>query len=146
MSSRPGEAARRPSRTRSTRRWASTSAWSSSPWTALVRAKLPLCATRGTQEFLASNGVDAELLGWPLDDDHPNALEVIESGKVDLVINVPKSFEKEELTNDYLIRRKAVDFDVSLFTNIQAAVLFVEALSILDVPRDLLAKSWAEYK
>ena len=30
-------------------------------------------------------------------------------GEVDLVVNVPKSIEEEELTNDYLIRRHAVD-------------------------------------
>ena len=65
---------------------------------------------------------------------------------MDLVINVPKSFEKEELTNDYLIRRTAVDFDVSLFTNIQAAVLFVEAISSLDLDKDLHTKTWSEYR
>ncbi len=35
---------------------------------------------------------------------------------VDLVINFPKNFQEEELTNDYLIRRAAVDFKVSLIT------------------------------
>lgn len=116
----------------------------------LFEMGLPLFATRGTQEFLASNGIEAQLLGWPNDEDAgdagvPSALDAIEQQRVDLVINVPKSFEDEELTNDYLIRRKAVDYEASLFTNIQAANLFVEALVTLDPENDLLAKPWGEY-
>ena len=106
---------------------------------------LALFATSGTHEFLRQNGVDTELLGWPLDEVPPNAIDYIEDGRIDLVINVPKSFEAQELTNDYLIRRKAVDFDVTLFTNIQAASLFVDAISTLDVERDLQIKTWREY-
>lgn len=105
---------------------------------------LPLYATEGTHEFLASHHVESTLLRWPSEDGE-TVLDALESGTIDLVINVPKSFEDEELTNDYLIRRKAVDFDISLFTNIQAAVLFVESLVNLDPDQDLLAKSWGEY-
>ncbi len=105
---------------------------------------LPLYATDGTHEFLSEHGIPSRLVRWP-DDGAPNVLDVLESGTVDLVINVPKSFDPQELTNDYLIRRKAVDFNISLFTNIQAAVLFVDSLAHLDPEKDLLIKSWREY-
>jgi len=35
----------------------------------------------------------------------PNTMEVINQRMADLVINIPKNFQKDELTNDYLIRR-----------------------------------------
>ena len=40
---------------------------------------------------------------------------------VDLVVNIPKNASEEELTNDYTIRRAAVDHGVPLITKIQLA-------------------------
>ncbi len=111
----------------------------------LATMDLRLYATPGTHGFLATHGVEAELVPFPSENDKHNALTLIESGDVDLAINVPKSFEKEELNNDYLIRRRAVDFEVSLFTNIQAAAMFVDAIATLDPERDLQIKSWREH-
>ena len=68
----------------------------------------------------------------------------IADGKIDLVINIPKNIEKEELDNDYLIRRKAIDFDVLLITNLQLAKRFVEAIYRTKL-EDLNVKSWDEY-
>jgi carbamoyl-phosphate synthase large subunit len=48
------------------------------------------------------------------------------------------------LDNDYLIRRKAIDFDVSLITNLQLAKRFVEAIYRTAL-EDLKVKSWDEY-
>ena len=72
-------------------------------------------------------------------------MEYITDGKIDLVINIPKNFQEEELTNDYIIRRKTVDFAVPLFTNVQLARRFVEALSRKSIS-DLQIKSWREYE
>ena len=63
---------------------------------------------------------------------------------IDLVINIPKNYQEEELTNDYLIRRTAADFSVPLITNIQLAQRFVESLSCKSLA-DLKIKSWGEY-
>ena len=101
-------------------------------------------ATKGTAEFMEEDGIEAEILHWPLEKKEPNALSYISEGKIDLVINIPKNYEKEELDNDYLIRRKAVDFDVPLITNMQVAKRFVEAISALS-PEELKVKSWDEY-
>jgi len=101
-------------------------------------------ATKGTADFMEANGVKAEVLHWPLENKEPNTLSYIADGKIDLVINIPKNIEKEELDNDYLIRRKAVDFDVPLITNLQLAKRFVEAISRSSF-EDLKVKSWDEY-
>jgi carbamoyl-phosphate synthase large subunit len=65
-------------------------------------------------------------------------------GNIDFVINIPKNIEKEELDNDYLIRRKAIDFDIPLITNLQLAKRFVEAIQRTKIS-DLKIKSWDEY-
>jgi len=101
-------------------------------------------ATKGTAEFMEANGIKAEVLFWPLENKEPNTLSHIADGKVDLVINIPKNIEKEELDNDYLIRRKAVDFDVPLINNLQLAKRFVEAI-YRTLPEDIKVKSWDEY-
>ena len=48
------------------------------------------------------------------------------------------------MTNDYLIRRKAVDFNIPLITNAQITKIFVDAISKKSMD-DLLIKSWEEY-
>ena len=101
-------------------------------------------ATGGTAKFMESNGIKAEVLNWPLDEKEPNTLSYIADGKIDLVINIPKNIEKEELDNDYLIRRKAVDFDVPLITNLQLAKRLAEAISSVSI-EELEVKSWDEY-
>jgi carbamoyl-phosphate synthase large subunit len=89
---------------------------------------LRLYASAGTAKFLEQSGVKTTIVPWPLDQVKPNALDLIESGEIDLVLNIPKSIEKEELTNDYLIRRHAVDRGVSLLVNAEAAALFAQAI------------------
>lgn len=102
-------------------------------------------ATGGTADFMKANNIPVKLLYWPLEEKEPNTLTYIADGKIDLVINIPKNIEKEELDNDYIIRRKAVDFDVPLITNLQLAKRFVEAIQRTKIS-DLKIKSWDEYK
>ncbi len=90
-------------------------------------------ATRGTAEFLQEFGIRSSLVYWPCENLSPNAAEVIEGGGIDLVINIPQNYQEAELTNDYRIRRTAVDFGVPLLTNIQMANRLAEALSREDL-------------
>ena len=101
-------------------------------------------ATRGTSEFMKQYGIDSEILNWPLEKKSPNVLDYISNRKIDLVINIPKDFQEEELTNDYIIRRKSVDFGIPLITNLQLARRFVEAMARKKLP-ELHIKSWNEY-
>ena len=61
-----------------------------------------------------------------------------------MVINIPKNYQEKELTNDYIIRRRTVDFSIPLITDIQLAQRFVEAIARKPV-EDLQIKSWDEY-
>lgn len=102
-------------------------------------------ATEGTANFLNSNGFPVERLHWPLDDKQPNIIEYLKNGKIDLVINIPKNYQKEELTNGYLIRRAAIDYNVMLITNRQLVMRFIEALA-RNSHKKLKAGEWSEYK
>jgi carbamoyl-phosphate synthase large subunit len=101
-------------------------------------------ATGGTAKFMEANGIKVTKLNWPLSQKDPNVIDYLENGKIDLVINIPKNYQEEELTNDYIIRRKAVDFAIPLFTNLQLARRFVEAISHKSI-KDLQIKSWKEH-
>lgn len=103
-----------------------------------------LYATRGTKEFLNKNGIPAEMVYWPDEDNKPNALDLIKSGEVDLVINIPKDLSKNELANDYTIRRNSVDYNIPLITNARLASAFILAFCKLELS-DLIIKSWDEY-
>jgi carbamoyl-phosphate synthase large subunit len=100
--------------------------------------------TAGTAKFMKLHGISVETLEWPSSGKSPNAVDYIKSGKIDLVINIPKNFQAEELTNDYIIRRTAVDYKIPLITNRQLAMRLAEALINCD-PLKLDAKSWDEY-
>ena len=110
----------------------------------LYNRGLKFYATRGTAEFLEKNGMEAEVLNWPLENKEPNILTYLDDGKIDLVINIPKSAEKFELDNDYTIRRKAVDMNINLITNVQVAKRFIKSLCKYN-ESDLQVKSWDEY-
>lgn len=109
-----------------------------------IKLDVKLYATKGTANFLKTHKVPVEMLYWPLKGGSPNAAEYIKSGKIDLVINLPKNYQEEELTNDYMIRRTAVDFKVPLITNRQIAMRLAEALSSKNYD-DLGIVSWNEY-
>ncbi len=101
-------------------------------------------ATKGTADFLAQNGVNAEVLHWPDSPEKPNTLDYIKEKKIDLVINIPKNLSAQELNNDYTIRRSAIDFNVPLITNARLASAFINAFCKLSSD-DIKIKAWDEY-
>jgi len=61
------------------------------------------------------------------------------------VINIPKSYSnKDDITAGYLIRRTAVDLNISLITNVQVARIAVEAIEKYGLD-DLKIKAWKDY-
>jgi carbamoyl-phosphate synthase large subunit len=103
-----------------------------------------LYATQGTSDFMKYHGIHSEVLYWPLQKKEPNTQSYIVERKLDLVINIPKSIDEEELTNDYIIRRKCTDHNIPLITNLQFAERFIDAISNWKL-EDLSIKSWDEY-
>jgi carbamoyl-phosphate synthase large subunit len=110
----------------------------------LTELNVKMYATKGTAEFMKVRGIDCEVLCWPLENSRPNVAEFIADGKIDLVINIPKNFQDEEITNDYMIRRKAADYGVPLITDLQLAKRFVEAMEHRTL-ESLKLKCWNEY-
>lgn len=105
---------------------------------------IKLYATKGTSDFYRNNGVELEILYRSFENRNPSTMDYMNTGKIDLIINIPKTAEQVELDHDYEIRRKAIDLNISLITNIQIAKRFVKALSLLKVD-EMPVKSWSEY-
>ena len=101
-------------------------------------------ATRGTQQFLSNAGIAAKVAHWPDEAASPNTVELIKLRVVDLVINIPKDLSATELSNDYQIRRSAVDYNIPLITNARLASAFINAFC--SVPEsEMEIKAWDEY-
>ena len=103
-------------------------------------------ATEGTQKFLADNGVEATVVGWP--DDNNSELKITDmmaGKKFDLVINIPKNHTRRELTNGYKIRRAAIDHNIPLLTNARLASAFIHAFCTIK-ETEIPIKDWASYK
>ena len=103
-----------------------------------------LYASHGTQKFLEENGIKATDVNWPDENGDNNIRQMIMDKRFDLIINIPKNVTKRELTNGYIIRRGAVDFNIPLITNARLASAFITAFCNLD-QNDLEIKSWNEY-
>lgn len=103
-----------------------------------------LFSTPGTHSYLKENGILSEKVHWPDIDESPNAYQLIKEKKIDLVINIPKNLSSEELSNDYTIRRAAVDFNIPLITNARLASAFIYAITRYSYD-SLAIKSWNEY-
>lgn len=105
---------------------------------------LELYATRGTAKFLRENGIMVKEVFWPDEEGSPNALDLIRNKQVDLVINIPKNLSKNELDNDYKIRRSAVDYNIPLLTNARLAGAVIHAFTSFPLEK-ITIQSWDEY-
>jgi carbamoyl-phosphate synthase large subunit len=108
------------------------------------KINIPVYATEKTAKFLKENGLIAKTLYKIHEKKHPNILEYFQTGKVDLAINITDNYLKKDVNDDYAIRRSAVDHNISLFTNLNKAELFLKAVSTKKI-KDLPIKSWDEY-
>jgi len=110
----------------------------------LAAKGIPIYSTSGTYDHLQANGIETTMLYWPDETETPNTMEFLAKKKVDLVINIPKNRTLQELGNDYLIRRAAVDYSISLITNTQLADAFLRSFTALEKD-DLEVKSLQSY-
>ncbi|HLN89718.1 MAG TPA: hypothetical protein VK253_06595, partial [Candidatus Binatia bacterium] len=94
-------------------------------------------ATAHTADVLNAAGVKATFLYKVKDaQSNPNILDYLQERKIDLVINVPMANRQNSfsdiLTDGYIIRRQAVEFNVPVVTNLQLAEALVEVLKQKD--------------
>jgi carbamoyl-phosphate synthase large subunit len=104
--------------------------------------KLPIYATHGTAEMLAEVGIACTPVGKG-DNGGLSALEVMDRGLVDLVINIPREYDRMGRPDGYRIRRHAADAGMPLVTDLQLARALVEALRS-GVHRRLAMAAWDE--
>jgi carbamoyl-phosphate synthase large subunit len=100
---------------------------------ALADLGFRIYATAHTAELLNAAGVNAVVLYKAKEpESKPNILDYLQEHKIDLVINVPMANKESSisdiLTDGYLIRRQAVEFNVPVITNLQLADALVEVL------------------
>jgi carbamoyl-phosphate synthase large subunit len=85
-------------------------------------------ATRGTAALLSRSGIDVSCVA-KVSEGHPNAVDLIEGGRVDLVINTP--FGRSPRSDGWSIRTAAVRCAIPCITTLPgvfAAVQGIEAL------------------
>ena len=109
-----------------------------------------LYATAGTHQYLRENGFKSRLVYKVHQNQTPNVINIIESKKISLVINLSekrvdrvKNY-RDFITDGYLIRRAAVDNNIPLFTDLGSARFFVRALEKYQ-SGNVSIKSWDEY-
>jgi len=87
-----------------------------------------ILATRGTAEFLTNHGVDAEMV-YKVNEARPNCVDLIKSGKVDIIFNTPLG--RESFYDDTAIRKSATLHGVLVVTTLTAAAATVKAIQAL---------------
>ncbi len=107
--------------------------------------KLPIYATPGTAEALSALQIPCTSLPKS-ETGKDTAMDAIDEGKVDLVINVPVEYDELGRPDGYLIRRRAVDAGIPLVTDPKLARAVVEALRWKRSMKDLQLHSYEEYR
>ena len=77
-------------------------------------------------------------------DEGETAMSAIEQGKVDLVINIPREYDQLGRPDGYLIRRRAVDANIPLITDLQLARAVIGAMRAKRID-DLRTLAYDEY-
>jgi hypothetical protein len=104
--------------------------------------RLPIFATPGTAEMLLE--LDIPCTSVAKSEGDGSAIELLDQGLVDLVINVPREYDSLGRPDGFAIRRRAVEGGVPLFTDLQLARALVEALRVRR-SRPFSVRSWNDY-
>lgn len=83
-------------------------------------------ATQGTADFLEKNGIVAQR-SKKLSEGVPNVLDVIRSGMLDLIIDIPKK-GNDQNSDGFKIRRCAAECSVTLMTSLDTINALVQAV------------------
>ena len=101
-------------------------------------------ATEGTADFFNQNGLKCKKLYKISTEKDPNLIDALTERKFDLIVNIPKHYSRTTVTDGYLIRRKSVDLNIPLITNVQVAGIVAEALKRYGED-DLKVEDWDYY-
>src|SRR5213592_63874 len=84
-----------------------------------------IIATRGTARVLRNSGIEVETV-YKVNEGRPHIVDYIKSGKVDLIINTPRS--EESFFDEKAIRRAAINHHVPCITTIPGAAAAVNGI------------------
>jgi carbamoyl-phosphate synthase large subunit len=92
-----------------------------------------IVATDSTAKILTENGIPSQVVYKVREvDKHPNIMDCILKRELSMIINIPiptKNADNAHIFEDeYKIRRKAVEFNIPVLTNLQLAEAVAEAL------------------
>jgi carbamoyl-phosphate synthase large subunit len=91
----------------------------------LVDLKFELCATEGTRAALAEAGLTAEMV-LKVNEGHPNAVEWMEAGRIQLVINTPLGGQSHY--DEAAMRASALRLGIPCLTTLSASAAAVEGI------------------
>jgi carbamoyl-phosphate synthase large subunit len=97
---------------------------------ALRKLGFTIYATRHTSRFLENHRVPNIRLYKIHERRKPSLLDYISPDRLDLIINIPAGYDRRELTDGYIIRRRATDFGIPLITNAQLAEMLVKSITL----------------
>jgi len=78
-----------------------------------------IISTRGTQQYLAENGIEAEMV-LKMHEGRPNIVDAIKNGEISLVVNTPAGPQSEY--DDSFIRKNAIRYKIPYITTTSAAL------------------------
>ena len=100
-----------------------------------------LMATKGTAETLGKNGLDVKFVN-KVGEGRPNIVDAIRNKEIALIINTPTG--KGPKTDEYHIRRAAINYNVPCITTVSGAQAAVNGIESI-LKGELTVKSLQEY-
>ncbi len=97
-----------------------------------------LAGTEDTAAYLTGHGLRSVRVLHKVSepDRQPNVMTALDANDIDLMLNVPLSLTQEKfermLEDEYVLRRRAVELGVPLFTNLETFSAYVEGLAWLE--------------
>lgn len=119
--------------------------------TLLSKSGYMIYSTAGTNLFLRENTIASTRVGKMYEGMHPNVFDLINKKQIDFAVVISEHYTdrgavefRKSVSDGYLIRRKAIDMGIPVFTNVSSATLFVEAIRRYAL-EDIQIKSWNDY-
>jgi carbamoyl-phosphate synthase large subunit len=101
----------------------------------LIELGFKLVATRGTASALNSTGVACSEV-YKVNEGRPNIVDLIKTGKIDLVINTPLG--RESFYDEKSIRRAAIRYNIPCITTLSAAHAAVRGIhALIELKREV---------
>jgi carbamoyl-phosphate synthase large subunit len=93
-----------------------------------------LFGTSGTVDFFTEYGIHMTKISKEYENTPmTSAVNMIQNRELDMVINIPNLNRMEDVTDGFKIRRASIDCNIPLISNLQQAIIIVEAFQEHDI-------------